>query len=344
MIVRNEEKVIERCLNCVKDIFDEIIIVDTGSEDKTKALCRKYTDKVYDFKWVDDFSAARNYAFTMASCEYLCWLDADDVIEEKDAAKIIELKKTLGGCDTYMLKYVAAENPAGESIFEFYRERIVRNCSSACFSGFVHECICPFGRIKYEDISVRHRKAGVSDPERNLNIYLKKQKEGIPFDARNVYYFAKEYFYLGRFVECSAKLKEFLLMKNKNIADVKDALITLYKCDRQKGEERPDYLFAVLKETGGDSEALTLLGDYFRSIKDVAKAELYYKFALCVDEKNAVGFVNKSYYYLYPILDLVSLYYEAGEIEKAADFHRLSAEKYPTDERVIANARFFDKT
>lgn len=341
MIVRNEEKVIERCLNSVIGIFDEIIIVDTGSSDKTKALCRKFTDKVYDFEWIDDFSAARNYAFKMASSEYLFWLDADDVIEEKDAAKITELKKTLWGYDTYMLKYVAAENSAGESIFEFYRERIVRNCINARFRGFVHECICPFGRITYEDISVRHRKVGVSDPERNLNIYLKKQKDGVPFDARNVYYFAKEYFYLGRYEECAAKLKKFLVQKNKNIADVKDALITLYKCDGQKGIGSPDYLFAVLKEVGGDAETLTLLGDYYRSIKDTVKAELYYKFALCVDEKNAVGFVNKSYYYLYPILDLVSLYYENGEMEKAADFHKLSAKKYPTDERVIANARFF---
>ena len=80
MIVKNEEKVLKRCLNCVKDIVDEIIIVDTGSTDKTKEIARKYTDKVLDFKWVNDFSKARNYSFSKATKDYILWLDADDVI------------------------------------------------------------------------------------------------------------------------------------------------------------------------------------------------------------------------------------------------------------------------
>ena len=60
MIVKNEEKVLSRCLDSVKDAVDEIIIVDTGSEDNTKNIASQYTDKIYDFKWVYDFSAARN--------------------------------------------------------------------------------------------------------------------------------------------------------------------------------------------------------------------------------------------------------------------------------------------
>ena len=64
MIVRNEEDVLERYLKSIADVVDEIIIVDTGSVDKTKEIAKKFTDHIYDFPWVDDFSAARNFAFS----------------------------------------------------------------------------------------------------------------------------------------------------------------------------------------------------------------------------------------------------------------------------------------
>ena len=82
MIVRDEEDVLGRCLDSVRGLVDEIVIADTGSEDSTRAIALRYTDKVYDFTWVDDFSAARNFAFSKASGDYLLWLDADDVIED----------------------------------------------------------------------------------------------------------------------------------------------------------------------------------------------------------------------------------------------------------------------
>ena len=58
MIVKNEERVLERCLQSLQGLMDEIIIVDTGSTDRTKEIAKKYTDKIYDFTWIDDFSAA----------------------------------------------------------------------------------------------------------------------------------------------------------------------------------------------------------------------------------------------------------------------------------------------
>ena len=82
MIVKNEENNIENCLNSVKNLFDEIIIVDTGSTDRTKEVVGKHTNKVYDFKWIDNFSAARNFAFSKASKDYIMWLDADDIVKK----------------------------------------------------------------------------------------------------------------------------------------------------------------------------------------------------------------------------------------------------------------------
>lgn len=59
MIVKNEERVLARCLESVRECMDEIIIVDTGSSDATKEIAARYTDKIYDFEWIDDFAAAR---------------------------------------------------------------------------------------------------------------------------------------------------------------------------------------------------------------------------------------------------------------------------------------------
>ena len=80
MIVRDEEKVLARCLDSVKDAVDEIVIVDTGSSDNTAALAKRYTRAVFPLAWTDDFSAARNFSFEKATGDYLMWLDADDAI------------------------------------------------------------------------------------------------------------------------------------------------------------------------------------------------------------------------------------------------------------------------
>lgn len=95
MIVKNEEKVLKRCLDSLQGIFDEIIIVDTGSTDTTKQIAMEYTDKVYDFEWINDFSAARNYAFSKCSCDYIYSADADEILDAYNREKFIELKKCL---------------------------------------------------------------------------------------------------------------------------------------------------------------------------------------------------------------------------------------------------------
>ena len=77
MIVKNEEDVLGRCLSCMDGIADEIVIVDTGSTDRTREIALQFTSKVYDFPWRDDFAAARNFAFSKATMDYTLWLDAD---------------------------------------------------------------------------------------------------------------------------------------------------------------------------------------------------------------------------------------------------------------------------
>lgn len=82
MIVKNEQDILARCLDSYAGTYDELIIVDTGSTDNTKEIAAHYTDKIYDFEWINDFSAARNFAFSKAGCDYIFSADADEVLDD----------------------------------------------------------------------------------------------------------------------------------------------------------------------------------------------------------------------------------------------------------------------
>lgn len=91
MIVKDEEEYLENCLKSVEGLVDDIIIVDTGSKDSTKEIAKKFTEKIFDFNWEDDFSDARNFSISKASREWILILDADETISKKDHSKIKEL-------------------------------------------------------------------------------------------------------------------------------------------------------------------------------------------------------------------------------------------------------------
>src|SRR3990167_6711291 len=91
MIVKNEERYLDQCLNSVKDLADEIIIVDTGSTDRTKEIAKKFNAKIFDFKWTDDFSAARNESIKHATKDWILVLDADEVLDEEGKKMIREI-------------------------------------------------------------------------------------------------------------------------------------------------------------------------------------------------------------------------------------------------------------
>ncbi|MBF0225727.1 MAG: FkbM family methyltransferase [Desulfobacterales bacterium] len=93
MIVKNEEKNIERCIKNLKPLADELIVVDTGSSDKTKELASNLGTIVYNFEWRDDFSKARNFSISKASCKWILIMDADELIDPKDFSGLKKLTK-----------------------------------------------------------------------------------------------------------------------------------------------------------------------------------------------------------------------------------------------------------
>ena len=179
MIVRNEEKVLARCLESVRGCVDEIVIVDTGSSDATKEIAARYTDRIYDFEWIDDFSAARNYAFEQATGDYLLWLDADDVLLPADAAALRRYKdEQLAGCDVVMLRYNTAFDELGRPTFFFYRERLIRRTLPHRWVGRVHEVVVHSGTVAYAEIAVTHKSVKAVYGDRNLRIYEKQIADG----------------------------------------------------------------------------------------------------------------------------------------------------------------------
>lgn len=124
MIVKDEEAVMARCLKSVQGFADEIVIVDTGSADRTKEIAAGFTEQIYSIPWEDDFAAARNFAFSKGTGDYLFWLDADDVILEEELHKLKGLKERLDQeqPDVVMMKYAVGFDQSGRPTFTFYRE------------------------------------------------------------------------------------------------------------------------------------------------------------------------------------------------------------------------------
>ncbi|MEK3789571.1 glycosyltransferase family 2 protein [Paenibacillus sp. FSL K6-1230] len=90
MIVKNEERTLERCLNSIQGIVDEIIIVDTGSTDRTLEIAQQFNAKIYNFEWTSNFSDARNYAIQYATGDYILSLDADEYLDENSKKLLLE--------------------------------------------------------------------------------------------------------------------------------------------------------------------------------------------------------------------------------------------------------------
>ncbi|WP_345242348.1 glycosyltransferase [Pontibacillus salipaludis] len=142
MIVRDEEVVIERCLESVYNAVDEIVIVDTGSTDSTKELASRYTDNIYSIKWTGDFSEARNFAQSKANGKWILVLDADEYVDYNNLKEVIENLKTADQLDeAYIVNIYNFTGAYGEKIVKHNSIRIFRNDSEIKYSRRIHEQI-----------------------------------------------------------------------------------------------------------------------------------------------------------------------------------------------------------
>ncbi len=344
MIVKNEEAVLARCLDSVKGLVDEMVIVDTGSSDRTKEIARQYTGRMFDFPWKEDFSAARNFSFSQAAMDYCMWLDADDVFPAGERERFLELKQRLNGeADMVMMPYQTAFDEKGNPTFSYYRERIVKNNTGFVWEGAVHEAITPSGCILYEDIPIRHQKQGEGDPGRNIKIYERLREERA-LSPREQFYYARELMYHGRLREAETEFSRFLEKGNGWVENNIDACRQRAFCRRMLGEKKEalDSLFLSFSYDLPRAETCCDAGWIFLEQGDPVRAAFWYETALSCPRRDTSGaFVEQDCYGFLPCLQLCVCYDRLGEYEKAKAFNERAAAFKPEDPAVASNRLYF---
>lgn len=346
MIVKNEADVLGRALSNARVYADEIVIVDTGSTDGTKDVAREFTDKVYDFEWCDDFAAARNFAFSKATCEYCMWLDADDVVPIRSARAIFKLMKRTDGADVVMLPYVLGTDGGGKPTFTYFRERIVRNRPDYLFVGRVHEAIALHGKTVQKNIPIFHAKPPKrTNGTRNLDIYNKMLAQGVAFSPRDRYYYARELYFNGDTVKAAKELEKFVSDPDGFYVNKIDACLILSRCYRKNGDRQAAYLalfdsFLFGLPTGEIACEIALM--YFADEKYSLAAYWFERAAAAKPDTKSGAFVEMDYYTFFPLVWLTVCYDKLGKTRTAYYYHCRARKLRPDHPSVIANERYFE--
>ena len=183
MIVKNEEKNIERALSWAKPIAFEQIVVDTGSTDKTVEIAEEAGAKVYHFEWINDFSKAKNHAIEQATGDWIAFLDADEYLSPEDAKKLISKLEEIESDpnqykNTTILKMPWIQlDDNGEILSISEQTRIFRNIKEIRYVGRIHEQVSVTGEIlMVDEISIMHTGYAVTEyrekgkAERNIHL------------------------------------------------------------------------------------------------------------------------------------------------------------------------------
>lgn len=335
LIVRNEQANLARLLPML-DFADEIVVVDTGSTDNTVQVAKSYTDKVYNFTWRDDFSKARNYAITQANCDYIMWLDADDILPQNTQQALSAWKLSSDRADMYYLKYTM------DSAFPFWfwRERIVKRCKQCRFKGFIHEAIPPFGIVQYLNCEIHHRPSA-SHEQRNLQIYKRALAENRRFSLRDKFYYAKTLMECGQINAALPLVVQFARNKRANFTDRVEAYKILANNALFKGQ--PDvalgFLAASVRLLPPNGEICCLFGQCYMQKKSFLYASQWYAYALSSNSQS--GFVNEYYVKFLPNVQLSVCLWHLGDKVGAKFYHKVAKSVAPNDPTVLANDKWF---
>lgn len=198
MIVKNEERVLARCLDSFAPLVDEIVIVDTGSTDGTKAVAARYTDKIYDFSWIGDFAAARNFAFSKTSCDYIYSADADEMIDEENAKLFLALKEVMDPqVEMVQMWYVNRHGLRTTDNYEKdLRPKLFKRLRSFVWIDPVHESVRLEPLVFDSDIEIIHLPEA-SHSGRDFGIFINRLKAGDKLSDKLMHMYATELFLAG---------------------------------------------------------------------------------------------------------------------------------------------------
>ena len=344
MIVKNEEAVLARCLESVKDCVDEIVLVDTGSSDDTKKIASAYTDKIFSFDWINDFAAARNFSFEKATGDYIMWLDADDFVSEENRERLLTLKETLvlERPDMVYCPYDVAFDDRGNAASTYFRERLVRREANFLWEGRVHECIAPRGKILHADFRVFHLGSKKDRSDRNLDLYRKWAEEE-PLGPRDKFYYGRELYYHRLDTEAIAVLEEMLAGDGWYVNKIEACkILSFCHARRGKPEKALEALFRSFVYGEPRASVLCEIGKLFKAQNRLAEAAFWYESALwCRDHAAEGDFEEPNCRALTPLLELTYCCFQLGQNEKAVAYHKAAEKIAPNDPAVIHNRNYF---
>ncbi|HWQ72599.1 MAG TPA: glycosyltransferase [Desulfitobacteriaceae bacterium] len=346
MIVRNEENTIARCLDSVQGIPDEIVIVDTGSSDRTKEIVKEYTAKIFDFPWIDDFAAARNFAFSQATMDYIFWLDADDVLAGPDREQFLKLKKNIDSVmDVVNMPYLLAFDQSGAVTFSLRRNRLVKRSKNFRWIGAVHEYLEVYGPVLNSDICVTHKGTASNDSERNLKIYEKRKARGESFSPRDLFYYANELFDHQFYQRAIETYQEFLKTGQGWVEDNLSACGKLAQCFEKLGQKDKELEF-ILKSfeyAPPRAEFCCRLGYYFLGAKQYEKGIFWYKLATQLEKpKESWGPMIEACWTWLPHLQLCVCYDRLGKHELAYIHNEIARKYRPDNTQVLYNKKYLE--
>ena len=348
LIVRDEQRTLGRCLDSVAGAFDEIVVVDTGSRDATKEVARRYTDRVYDFEWCDDFAAARQFAFDRAGGDWVAWLDADDVVT---GAEFVgpALEAAPPEVRGFEWRYVSARDEWGDATCEFWRERCVRNDGTFRWQGRVHEVLVSAPRqplVRDERIVVDHRPERARAREkyrRNLRILRRERREaGADADPRLLFHLANEYAAAGhagralglyrRYVRAGTWAEERYYAQTR-AADLCRSL--------GRYEEAADADLAALKICPHWPDAYFGLAETYYHLRDWHKVVHWCEVGRAMPRPDTPHFVNPLDYSFNWIIFFTNALYHLGETAEALRWTKRALVLRPDDARHRENFLLF---
>ena len=327
MIVKNEEKVLARCLDSIADLVDEIIVVDTGSTDRTKEIAAGYTDKIYDFEWVQDFSAARNFAFSKAGMEYIYSADADEVLDEENREAFRILKETLLPEVDIVQMYYGNQLTFG-TIYNYDKElrpKLFKRLRTFRWEEPVHEQVVLEPVIYDSDVTITHMPEE-NHKDRDLTAFVKMTAEGKRFSRRLHNIYAKELFVSGEekdFLAAGAFFEASCLDTERSIDEIREAACVAARAARLK-KDIPAFFKFALKAVACDgcSEICCELGSYYMEAGDLDEAIVWFYNAAY--ETGSILNIHSSGDI--PLHALAECYRRLGDKEQAAMYRKKAKE------------------
>lgn len=281
MIVKNEEKILARCLDSIVGLMDEIIIVDTGSTDATKEIAARYTDKIYDFTWIDDFSAARNFAFSKATQEYIYTADADEVVSPENFERFKLLKEAmLPEIEIVQMKYGnQLQNGTVYNFDEEYRPKLFKRLREFVWEEPIHEMVRLNPIVFDSDIVITHLPEN-SHAKRDLMTFAKQIEKGLRLSKRLHGMYARELYLVGD-EEDLTRAKPFFMESvadaDRTSDEMVEACCVVAKAARLEKDVTTFFKYISRVIAGeGCSEICCELGHFYEAAGDFEEAALWY--------------------------------------------------------------------